>query len=356
MEMTLAWKPDWDRARVALLGWWNHTGLALSVTAPREKPIEDLPAPDPHVPLETRWLDPAHRVQSALHAMARTFYGGAAFPILDNLIGPGSLGMFLDCGVEFAPDTVWYHPSIAVPEQSGHLRFDPQNKWYQAHLALTQAALDAARGRYIVGYPDLIENLDILAQLRGPQETLMDLVERPEWALEKIWEINEAFCAAYDALYPLLADPWGGTTFCAFQLWAPGRVAKVQCDSSCMISAADFRKLVQPALEAQCDWLDYSMYHLDGTQAMHQLDNLLSIDSLDAIEWTPQAEAMPGGGSPQWYDLYKRIKAAGKSVQAIGVKPEELQPLLDAVGPEGMYVMMWVDTEREARRILDQHW
>ena len=93
------------------------------------------------------------------------------------------------------------------------------------------------------------------------------------------------------------------------------------------------------------------MFHLDGTQAIPHLDNLLAIEPLDAIEWTPQA-GQPGGGSPIWYDLYRRIKAGGKSVQAIGVKYDEVEPLIDAVGSEGMYIMTSAKTEQEARDLL----
>ena len=56
---------------------------------------------------------------------------------------------------------------------------------------------------------------------------------------------------------------------------ARSRVAKVQCDFCCMISAAMFREFVVPGLTEQCDRLDHVMYHLDGTQALHQLDALL---------------------------------------------------------------------------------
>ena len=112
-----------------------------------------------------------------------------------------------------------------------------------------------------------------------------------------------------------------------------------------------FRRFVQPALTRQCAWLDYSLFHLDGTQAIPQLDNLLSIEPLRAIEWTPQA-GLPGGGSPRWYDLYRRIRAAGKSVQAIGVRPEEVEPLLDAVGAEGMFVMVAADDEDQALEVI----
>jgi hypothetical protein len=118
-----------------------------------------------------------------------------------------------------------------------------------------------------------------------------------------------------------------------------------------MISEAMFREFVVPALTKQCEWLDYSMHHLDGTQAMHHLDALLEIEALDAIEWTPQA-GIPNGGSPQWYDLYRRIKAAGKSVQAIGVKPNEVEPLISAVGAEGLFIMTRAETESEARALL----
>lgn len=59
-----------------------------------------------------------------------------------------------------------------------------------------------------------------------------------------------------------------------------------------------------------------------------------------------------GGGHPRWYDLYRRIKAGGKSVQAIGVKPDEVIPLLDAVGPKGMYVQCQAASEAEADALL----
>jgi hypothetical protein len=180
----------------------------------------------------------------------------------------------------------------------------------------------------------------------------MDLLERPDWVKAQIARINQLFFESYDAMLPYVRDPWGGTTFTPFGLWGPGKVAKVQCDFSCMISPDMFCKFVVPALTEQCAWLDHSMYHLDGTNALQHLDALLEIGPLDAIEWTPQA-GLPGGGSPQWYDLYRRIKAAGKSVQAVGVNPEEVVPLIDAVGADGLYIMTWCKTETEARRLVN---
>jgi len=53
-----------------------------------------------------------------------------------------------------------------------------------------------------------------------------------------------------------------------------------------------------------------------------------------------------------WYDLYRRILRAGKSVQAISVQPHEVIPLLEAVGPQGMFVSVNANSEAEAETLV----
>jgi hypothetical protein len=154
-------------------------------------------------------------------------------------------------------------------------------------------------------------------------------------------------------MFERVRDADGGNAFTAFRIWGPGKTAKVQCDFSANISARMFRVFVSPFLAEQCAWLDYSLYHLDGTTALQHVEPLLEIPALDAIEWTPQA-GRPGGGSPEWYDLYRRILRGGKGVQAVGVELDEVIPLLDAVGPAGMCILLGgaAYDEAEAERLL----
>ena len=79
---------------------------------------------------------------------------------------------------------------------------------------------------------------------------------------------------------------------------------------------------------------------------------LLEIEELNAIQWTPGV-GQPQGGDPCWYDLYKRIKAGGKAIMASWVEVDELKPLLDAVGPEGVHVLMHFETEHDIDRTLE---
>lgn len=363
------WVENWAQIRERFEAWWRHDGLILHVTAPADHPRLPIPSPapifwdragiDPDYPLtgdepvslETAWLSPERRVRLAAIEMARTFYGGDAFPYFDTHIGPGSLGMFLGVGVELAYDTVWYHPVIDDPDAAPPLAFDPQQEWVRKHQALIEAGLDASDGRFLVGMPDLIENVDVVAALRGTQPFMIDLIERPAWVEQKVHEVNHAFFAAFDWFFRLIEDPWGGNAFSAFKIWGPGKTAKIQCDLGALISPRMFRQFVVPGLTEQCNWLDYSLFHLDGTQAMVHLDALLEIDALDGIEWTPQA-GLPQGGDPMWYDLYRRILEGGKRVQAIFVAPDEVIPLLNAIGTRGVYLMVEAESETQARELV----
>lgn len=354
----MKWKPDWPKAREHFVKWWNREGMVLWLTAPRAEPVEPIDEPPCPEDILARWCDPAYRVAAAQCHLSRTHYYADAFPHLSTQIGPGSLGTFLGAEPVFAETTVWYEPCIHEPETYGPVRFRAEgNRWFDAHLALIDEALARCDGRYKVGVPDLIENLDTLAALRDTERLMIDLVERPDWVLAKLAEINQAFFAAFDAIFERVRDDDGGNAF-IFNIWGPGKTVKVQCDLACMLSPEMFRRFVCGPLAEQCRWLDYSMFHLDGEDAMQHVDALLEIDALDAVEWTPRllytGDASEAGGSPKWFDLYRRILAGGKSVQAICVRPEQVVGLLDAVGPAGMYLSVYAPDEATADKVLAQ--
>ncbi len=347
------WKANWNETRRRFEAWWDRQGLVVGMWGAPDlgRPVhEDVPAPAPPDPIDARYTDAAFRAAENHHRLARSAFPLDVLPLATTDLGPGSLALFLGSTPAFAEDTVWFHPcweDRADPEGLPPLQFDPANAWWRTTEAILRRCVDLARGRYFVGCPDLIENMDVLASLRGGQTLLFDLVERPAWVERKIAEINEVWFAAYERIHEVIKLADGSSAFGAFYLWGPGRTAKVQCDASAMFSPKMYRRFVAPALTAQCAWLDHSLYHLDGTQALVHLDTLLAIEPLDAIEWTPQA-GIETGGHPRWYDLYRRILAGGKSVQIVNVELPEVRPLLDAIGTRGVYLLIQFRNEREA--------
>jgi hypothetical protein len=346
------WKEDWDRCRENLTKWWRRQGPAICILAPKDKPWADLPLPKRPADDAVAWTDREYRFRKWEYEISRTFHGGEAFPYFDAHIGPGSLGMILGSEPRFAPTTVWYEPCIDDPDTCGPIRFDPDNIWVRTHVAQLDFGRHCADGRFLVGMPDLIENIDTLAQLRGAQELLIDMIERPDWVKRCIREINVAYFQVFDTFYDHIRE-FGGNAFSAFRIWGPGKTAKLQCDASAMFSPAMFEEFVLPALSEQCRRLDYSLYHLDGTQALGHVDHLLKIEELDAIQWTPQS-GIEGAGHPRWYDLYRRILSSSKAVQALGIKIDQILPLLEAVGPNGVFIHATAPDESTARRILDR--
>jgi hypothetical protein len=347
---SLLWKDNWERTRRRFTAWWRREGPLLCVTAPRSAPVEDIPEPPRPSDPVLRWTDPGYRLRSAESLMARTYHGAEAFPCFDPEIGPGNLATFIGSEPSYAQDTVWFNPCIDDPDALPPLRFDPANVHYARQMAIIEKALAESRGRYLVGLPDLIENVDTLGSLRGMENLLADMLDRPAFVEERVAQINRIWFDVYDRILGRVADAWGGSTWACFRIWGAGRTAKVQCDFSAAFSPAMFRRFVVPALAEQCEWLDNALYHLDGVQCIAHLDELLAIDALDAIQWTAGA-GRPGSGNACWHDLYRRIRAGGKGVMATGVAPDEVIPLLDAVGPKGLFIVTEAATEEQARAL-----
>lgn len=362
--MECLWKPNWEDTKDNFRKWWQRDGLLISAGGWCPESQSNVPHEQADKPEEkdlyTYYTDPDYRVAVNHHQMANANFMFDSLPVANANYGPGSLANFFDSEPDYTQETVWFLPTIQdvlEPEKLPSLKFDPENKWWEILEETLRKNAELAKGKYRLGVPDLVENIDVLASLRDPQTLLMDMIERPEWIEEKVMEINQVFFEAYDRIYDIIKGEDGSSIFWAFALWSQGKTAKVQCDTSAMFSPDMFKRFVVPALTEQCEWLDNSMYHLDGHQCICHLDNILEIDSLDAVEWTSDP-TVPRGGDPCWYEMYKRILDAGKCVQVVMILPQEIKPLLDAVGPKGMYICTGTKNEadyEEISRILEEY-
>lgn len=353
--MTAIWKENWEETKQHFRDWWGRKGPVISFSGKadkREKPYAQVENPGLPSSLYERYTNTKWIADNARYNLSGGNFIADNLPIADVDIGPGSLALYLGSEPGFTKDSVWFHPCITDPEKHPPLLFNPENKWCKIHEETLKEAVKVSGGNYFAGCQDLVENIDVLASLRGVQALLMDIVDRPEWVKEKVFEINKVFFKAYERIYNIIKLEDGSACFSAFGLWGEGKTAKVQCDASVMISTESFNEIVLPGLKEQCEWLDYSMYHLDGSREIRHLDSLLSIEALDAIEWTPEPN-VPRSADKYWQGMYRRILKAGKSIQLVNVDKNELIPLLDDIGTKGIYVKVYnVNTIEEAEKLL----
>jgi hypothetical protein len=345
------WKTNWEESRPHYLDWWAGKGLVISMWEHLSKegaPHAEVACPPPARDWQQFWFDPEWRSSHLHYQLSRSSFKADILPVANTHLGPGSLAAILGSELEGSPDTIWIHP---LKEPSDTVALDENNPWWKLHLDLVKACRKNSDGRYFVGCPDLIEGMDTLASLRGTQPVLLDMIDRPEELERQLQAVNDIWFEVFERIYQEI-NIAGEMAFCYFSLWAPGRMAKLQSDISGMMSPRTFRRFVQPFIRQQCQRLDYSMYHLDGVDATRHLNALLEIEELNAIQWTPGV-GQPQGGDPCWFDLYRRIRAAGKAIMPCWVEVNELQPLLDSVGPEGVNVLMHFQSEHDIDAALE---
>jgi hypothetical protein len=83
-------------------------------------------------------------------------------------------------------------------------------------------------------------------------------------------------------------------------------------DFSIMISTTMFEDIFLPGLIRECQFLDRSIYHLDGPGALRHLDCILSIPELDALQYVPGAI---NEGCHKWVEVYHKAQSAGKAIE-----------------------------------------
>lgn len=351
------WKKNMEETKQHYIDWWNHKGIVLNMWEHFQEgvtPHADVPAPAPPKDLNQKWFDPEWRAAYLDWYVAHSSLLADMLPVANTQLGPGSLAAILGGIFEGGEDTIWIHPN---PNYTDDIKFDPDNNAaWKLHKDLLRACKEKAQGHYYVGMPDLMEGLDVLAAIKGTDKVLLDTVMQPEVLEHQMQQINDIYFQVFDELYDIIREG-DEMAFCYFSSWAPGKMTKIQSDISTMISEEDYRRFVQPFIREQCQKIDYTLYHLDGVGAMRHLPALLEIEELNAIQWTPGV-GEPQGGSPKWYDLYKRILAGGKSILASWVTVDELKPLLDNIGADGVHLEMDFHNEREveqAMRIVEEY-
>lgn len=350
---------NWGNAKRNFIKWWNAEATErplMRIVAKRDKPLGPPVFIAEPASEKERYLDPArHNAAIRNHCLTHR-YMADAFPSVDLNLGAGSIAVYLGCEPIFKPDTIWFSEFTHSPEDFD-IRFKPENRWLVKHLEIFERAQKLAGGDYLVSIPDLIENIDILSALRGPQDFCFDLVDEPELVHRAVRQLDEIYFKYYDLFYNIVKDKEGSASYTAFAVWGPGRVAKVQCDFSAMMSPDMYREFVLPSLRKQCTKLDYSLYHLDGPGAVQHVDALMEIQELNALQWTAGA-GQPDAGNTKWYPIYDKVRRAGKSLWIYicdGTYEDWVKSadrMISTYGNRGIYFIFPEMTENQAERLI----
>jgi hypothetical protein len=359
--MELSYKEDWQEAERRCEAWWHGEIIDRAVvqaTAPRPDAgpeYASLSSPRGAITDERellRWFtDPEQVIPRQEKLIERTYYGGEAFPMMMpvdvHMVAITAAYLGAPYRLVAGSDSAWADPIFEDWATRPPLVFDPANSWWQISRRLLDAGAQRAPGRYYVGVPDLNAPTEVVALLRGTEPLLMELLERPEEIKKAMDEANVAWLRAWEASIGVIHQ-WIGGYFYWINIWSDVPSIDLQCDVSCMVSPRVFQDVFLPAIEQQTRWVERTIYHLDGPDAIRHLDALLALPRLSGIQWVPGAGAAP---MSKWIPLLRRIQARGKLL-VLSCEPREVETLLTELEPEGVCLQTSCPTQEMAEDLL----
>ena len=341
---------DWHKRRERHTAFWHRELVdrcLCSVTSARDDgSFKDFPLPKDPAGRLAYWTDGEQILERYRHWFDNTYYGGDALPILIHDLGPaGHAGFFKGVEPRFE-GTVWFEAShISYSD----LTFDPNSFLYRKTLDLAKFYASEAKGDFIVSMPDVVGAADVLSHLRKPEVLLMDMLDSPKEVKQGLREVQTVWENVCSNVYDIvLENNHGGSSVGWLGTWAPGRLGQLQCDLSVMISPSMFEDMIMYELNTQAKWLDHSIYHLDGWQQVKHLGHILSVDEIDAIQWTNVA-GQPG--PLHFIPELKRIQQGGKGL-ILHTVPEEIPELMEQLSSKGLYLLTYAESQTEADDIV----
>jgi len=363
---------NWGKIKEYYKAWWNCEVLdkiPIWVAAPRDDPKsrEILSGDGIKIKKEERF-DKEKVIECAEKIFQATFFGGVAFPCYWPNFGTDVFSAYMGADIEFSsiffPAFVlgasveeppvswarWNNPIITDYSNLSMVQIKEDNFYWQKTEEFMQYALERSQGNYFIGLTDIHEGMDSLAVLRGsPQQVCLDLIDNPEGVKKAMKLLWKAMHKVYKESFQIIKKYQEGNSSW-INLWFPGKGYPVQNDFTALISTSMYREFFLEELSNEINYLDYSIYHLDGPDALKHLDTILEISRLNAVQWVPGA-GMTREGVARWIPVYRKIQAKRKAIQVF-CRPDEVDFVLENLQPEGLLIFTSCSSEKEAKELL----
>lgn len=348
-------KENEGEARERLRAFWAGSSLgrpALHVTARRAgyKP----PAwPGPALDLMAQDRTPAWFAHCAEIQLCGTRFMAEAMPHPQLKFGSHLIVVALLAGAEYRyeSNSAWIKPVDDLWNRTLP-RFDPAHPVVELLDRHLRAVGEVTGRRGFVNPLVMLDGLTTLSQLRTPARLCTDVLDSPERVQEWSAALTGLYLAAYEHFYRLVEGLGYGESCSWLEAMAEGRMEAVQCDFAVMLSPAMFERFVLPDLRRLTEYLDFSLYHLDGSCQLRFLDLLRTLPRLHGIQWNPEPRA---GRPAQWLEAFRDIRRRGFCLHVWVQNAEEAVCLTRALGPDGLLLSLpRFDSEAEAEAAIER--
>lgn len=344
----MRYNDHWDDLKTRMTGFWNREAMERCCAAIRIKNPDYQDFGGKNFYFDTETADRMHREHFENHT-----YIGEALPCLFPYFGSAGIAEYTGCKPEYTPRTTWFSPWLEEPEAE-QIEYCRPEAFKRQKDAISRL-LELSQGDYLVSVTDNCGILDALAEIRGTDNLMMDMITDPEFVEEAVQRLLPIYKQTQEELFSMVRENNDGCVLSWMHLWAPQRLAQMQCDLCVMISPDMFNRFVMPELEELTAFLDYPVYHFDGQEQIRHLDSLLSLPKLRAIQWTPVA------GQPKtshFIPVLQKIQKAGKNL-VLFPQASEVETLMDNLNCCGLQLVIdglqSVAEANEMMELIEKH-
>jgi hypothetical protein len=356
MSSKYSLKRNEDDARERLRAFWHGQSLgrpALYVTA-ANRDYEPRSWSDPEPDLKARDLSPEWQLVEALNCLEQTVCLAEAMPGFVVRFGNWIplLAVLMGGQYEYHDDEAWIEPMEDCLD-SPLPAFDKEHPIVQGLTKVIRHLADTIGDRAIISPVPWMDGITLLASFRTHSRFCMDLIDVPEKIKRWTAAATRVLIAGYGYFYEELKSLGYEEPLSWLNVMAEGKMEPVQCDASIMLSPAMFEEFVMPDLRRLTEYLDFSLYHLDGSGAMRFIDQLSSLAKLNAIQYNPE----PGNsGYPlSFIDDFREIRSRNLSLYVNCCTVEQALQLTKELGPDGLFIVLpSFESEIEAQYAIER--
>ncbi len=341
----------WSRIKNDSMDWWQNKLdrpliFATTPTSSSEEPelkrnISQALFADTNISAE-------QFAKRAVYELSHTNFHADSYPFLNMAFsGPGVLGAYMGGKLTCNDGRIWFHPMDDIPSiEKLNLKFDEDNFWFRRTVDIIKKVKEYSDGNVVIGFPDFGGILDVLSTFFPSESLFYEMADNEDEVIRLIGQIEKAWFAAYDCLFEEFSDLKGysswSSTYCDTKTYIH------QCDFAYMIGGGHFDKFVLPTLKNEFNFVDNSIYHLDGKGQIIHLDKLIACEKLHCIQWVPG----DGNGPPSDYpELISKILDSGKAYHTWANKPQLLD-IKKNNGLKGVYVNYTVSENEDIENSL----
>jgi hypothetical protein len=231
-------------------------------------------------------------------------------------------------------NSIWPKPFLDKWDDLYCIKPLEDNIWFRKLIEISTSLARHAYRRYPMSTTNLSGISDILAAIRGYDRFCVDFYQNPEQVNNAIEFCTHLWVEVAKTMLDIIPPYDEGYTPSRLELWAPGKIIRLQEDASILLSPAMFESFFRDSIEYIVSNFKFSIIHTHS-EDYRIVEFLLTIDKLDCIQILMDEK---GPDLDELLPVFRKVLESKKLLITHEKGREFTNKLLALLSPKGLAV------------------